>query len=355
MNGSHGHKSCIVIGAGGVGVITAYSLFKAQKCQVSLIVRSDYDHVVQEGYNIDSCDYGAVKEWKPHYAYRNTQDAAAGDRFFDYIVVTTKNIPDGAAENTVSQVIRPLVESNARIDSTRVTCVVLVQNGIDIEKELQEEFDHPLALVSGVQLIASTKLAPGIVHQKGKDHLIVGAFDAMDAHAVAGAREFVEMYRNEGQNHVEFDASTRFTRWKKLLYNAAINTTTALVELDVPRCLEFAQGSLGTEHTLFRPAMQEIVAIAASEGITLGEQLIDFFVEITRNLVYKPSMCVDHEKGQLMEIEVIVGNPLRIAQRNGVPTPTLNVIYTLIKMLQSKTKEAQGLLKFDEKTARLAQ
>ena len=43
-----------------------------------------------------------------------------------------------------------------------------------------------------------------------------------------------------------------------------------------------------------------------------------------------------------MELETIVGEPVREAQRLGVPVPTLQVIYNLLKGLQVKTKEAKG-------------
>ncbi|SCV99818.1 LAFE_0B03180g1_1 [Lachancea fermentati] len=348
--------SCLLIGAGGVGVITAYSLFHADRSNVSMVVRSDYSHIVQEGYKIDSCDYGVVENWKPHQVFKNTVDAARSGSFFDYIVVTVKNIPDGPIQNRVHEVIRPVIESNHDVAPERRTSVLLIQNGIDIEKEILECFDknkYHLCLLSGVQLIASTKLSPGYIHQKGLDHLIVGAFNPQDALAVQSAKDFVAMYNNEGHNHVEFDPRVRYTRWKKLLYNAAINTTTALVGLDVPRCLQFSQNKKGTEEYIFRPAMREIIAIAASEGITLESELVDFFVTITQNIVYKPSMCVDIEKGQLMELEIILGNPIRIAAQNEVPTPTLSMLYHLLTLLQGKVKEKKGLIHFDEKTARL--
>ena len=45
-----------------------------------------------------------------------------------------------------------------------------------------------------------------------------------------------------------------------------------------------------------------------------------------------------------MEYEYLVGEPLREAEKIGVPTPTLKVIYELCKALQWKTMEARGLV-----------
>ena len=44
-------------------------------------------------------------------------------------------------------------------------------------------------------------------------------------------------------------------------------------------------------------------------------------------------------------MECIVGEPVREAERLGVPVPTLSTIYSLLKGLQLKTKEAKGLWK----------
>lgn len=45
-----------------------------------------------------------------------------------------------------------------------------------------------------------------------------------------------------------------------------------------------------------------------------------------------------------MEIEYLVGEPLREAEKAGVPTPNLKVIYEICKAFQWRTKEAKGLV-----------
>lgn len=346
----------LVIGAGGVGVITAVSLCKRARSKVALAVRSDYEHVKEHGYTIDSCDYGQLEGWRPHNLFKSVEDASQSGKFFDYVVVTTKNIPDGPADCTVPEVIRPIVEKNRDLDASRQTNVLLVQNGLDIEKDVLAAFDrqtYELVVLSGIQLIGSTKTGRGVIEQVGQDRLSVGAFDPQDQKAVAAAHAFIDLYDNEGLNDVRFDPAVRYGRWRKLMYNAVINTTTALVGMDVPRCLEFGVDKVGTENNIFRPAMREIIAIAASEGVKLDENSIDFFCNISRDLIFRPSMCVDCQNGQLMELEVILGNPLKVARKNGVTTPVLHLIYQLLYMVQNKLKEKDGLLKFDEKTARV--
>jgi ketopantoate reductase len=45
-----------------------------------------------------------------------------------------------------------------------------------------------------------------------------------------------------------------------------------------------------------------------------------------------------------MEYEYLVGEPLREAEKIGVPTPTLRIIYEICKALQWRIKETKGLV-----------
>lgn len=359
MSSSETKPNVIVIGAGGVGVIAALSLFYCNKSEVSLVVRSDYDHVTNEGYKILSCDYGEYENWKPHHLYKDVHHAIEEDpnRFYEYVIVTTKNIPDGPVGSRVPTIIKPIMENQLVQHPDKKTNILLIQNGIEIESDVLATFDkskYNYNMLSGIQIIGSTKIGTGIINQQGHEHLSVGSFNASDIDAIKAAEKFVGLYLNEGLNSIEFDERVRYSRWKKLLYNAAINTTTALVGLDVPRTLEFAKNKKSTEMEIYKPAMQEIVNIAAAEGIILDEQFIEFFTNITRNIMFKPSMCVDVQKHQLMELEVILGNPIKLAEKYNVETPILKMLYNLLILVQCKLKEEKGLIKFDETTARLA-
>jgi 2-dehydropantoate 2-reductase len=48
----------------------------------------------------------------------------------------------------------------------------------------------------------------------------------------------------------------------------------------------------------------------------------------------KPSMAIDWEQGKRMEIEVILGNPIRLARKRGLEMPRLQSLYALVRMSQ---------------------
>lgn len=45
-----------------------------------------------------------------------------------------------------------------------------------------------------------------------------------------------------------------------------------------------------------------------------------------------------------MEVEYLVGEPLREAERAGVPTPNLKVIYEICKGVQWKIQDSKGII-----------
>lgn len=53
-----------------------------------------------------------------------------------------------------------------------------------------------------------------------------------------------------------------------------------------------------------------------------------------RNVGSKPSMLLDWEAGRPMELEVILGNPVRIARRRGVELVRMQGVYALLRSMQ---------------------
>ena len=330
----------LVVGSGGVGVMLALGLTTVDKSDVTLVVRSDYDRVMQHGYYIKSRTYGEIKAWKPPKIARSVKEAAENNVEYDFIVLTTKNIPDGAM--TCEDIIRPAV--------TAKSVIVLVQNGILIEEPMIKAFPHNVIL-SGVSLIGSSNI-DCVINNSHKDTLKLGLFDnpnILPEVGKAAREEYRRIYQNDdiNINNVILDDDTKRTRWEKLVYNSVFNTITAIVGLDI-NSLQIN----GPNDTLFRPAMKEISAIAASEGVEIPTSVHEFFLHIGDGLFYKPSMLVDVRKKQLCEIEVILGNPLKIAARNGVPTPVLSTVYHLLSMVPFRTKIDNGSIKIDQELFR---
>lgn len=327
----------LVVGSGGVGAIAALSLTLNGKCDATLVVRSDYDQVVECGYTIMSVTYGDFNGWRPTNVARSVEEAAEKYGPFDFLVLTTKNIPDGPI--TCEEIIRPAVTDG-------LTTIVLIENGIGIEKPMIELFPK-CVILSAVSLIGSVNVNC-VVSNLHKDIIYLAPFDNPNVEAQVCKEKtahFASIYQNEDPrvNSVIVEERASRSRWDKLVNNSVLNQITAITGLDVNRCQ-----INGANASLFGPAMDEVYAIAASEGVAIDPATKNKFLHVADGSFFASSMLVDLKKSQLMEMEVILGNPLRIAARNGVKTPILSTIYEILKMVQFRTKEHNGLIKINE-------
>lgn len=316
-----------LIGSGGVGTIAAYGLELNGKSAVTAVVRSDYERVKNRGYTIDSCDYGQVEGFRPTNVV-NSLEKAAEYGPFEYIVVTTKNLPD---ISKVEDLVAPLVSD----EST----VLLLQNGVEIGAPLIKKFPKNVIL-SGVSMISSTNHG-GSIHHEGKDSIKIGYFNNPNLSPEsqrAASEKFIELYANK-HNECVYDEDVKFTRWRKLVYNATLNSVCTLTGVDVGRLELFG----GTD-SIVRQAMKEVLAIAKSEGVIIGEEVMDVMLRSDDGVYYAPSMLVDLRKGNYIESEVIMGNAVRTAQKNGVECPIMTLVYNLLCVIQMRTKEKNGLV-----------
>ncbi|CAI6335443.1 unnamed protein product [Periconia digitata] len=337
-------KSVLVIGGGSVGTIAALNLQAGGLASVTLVLRSNYNVVNDNGFDIESCDHGILKGWKPSVV-RNTVPNLVEENLepYDYILLSTKNIPD--IPPTIVDLVKPALPS-----TNTHTTLVLIQNGLNIEKPFLQS--HPKTVVlSGVSLIGSAEPSPGKIVQDDRDRLLIGAFANSNLDTTAAtedlAREFVEIYAKGGKTDCVFSPNVLHDRWRKLVYNACLNPICAITGLDTGR-IRLADGALAG---LVRPAMLEIVEAAKkSAGVQLGDDVVDFMIEVDELQLYlSPSMLADVRKGNFIEFENLLGEPLREGQKAGVAMPTLQVLYNIAKAVQWRTKEQRGLVQIPPK------
>lgn len=215
---------------------------------------------------------------------------------YDYIIVTTKNIPD--IPPTVASLLKPALPSN-----NTETTVVLIQNGLNIEKPLIQANPNTPVL-SGISLIGSIEKGHGIIVQEEGDRLLIGPFrnpNIEESVELLKAHEFAKLYSAGGKTDCNFSPYVLHDRWRKLAYNACLNPICAITGLDTGR-IRLADGAV---EGLVRPAMNEIVAAAKANGVELSEGVVDFSIDVDPLDVYlKPSMMADVEKVSIVQRKV---------------------------------------------------
>lgn len=249
------------------------------------------------------------------------------------MLVTTKNIPD--VRPTVADIIAPAIVPGS-------TAIILSQNGIGVERELVSRFPNN-PILSSVSTIGATEKSLGYIVQDDTDEQKIGPFDSPGVAknvAEETAHRYIDIYTASGKVQITYEPNVSKTRWRKLVYNASINSVSTVLQMDTTRM----KATVHVVDNLIKPIMFEIIAAANAYGAELDDSLPDFFISVDPESSYfHPSMMQDIEKGNLFEAEVIAGEPLRLGEAKGVQMPTLRVVYGMLKALQCKVMEKKGL------------
>ncbi len=295
----------LVIGAGAIGGFYGALLAK-QGAEVSVICQSDYQQVKQHGFIIDSHSLG---QWnfKPTEVLQSIDDYKDNA---DYILLCTKVIPEINRVELIKKAVKP------------ETSIVFIQNGVEIEQELQTAFPDN-EIVSGLAFICSNRIEPGVI-----SHLAYGrlTFGNIPGNVSKKTQQLADVFNQSG---IKCQTSHEIikARWQKCVWNAPFNPLSVLsgglYTLDI----------LTNQEAYVRKIMHEVVDIAVATGNHLAPDIIDINVSSTYAMPpYKTSMLLDFEAARTMETEAILGNAVRAGQRENVPCPHLESIYAMMQL-----------------------
>lgn len=321
---------------------------------VSLVCRSNYKAIAANGVHLETHSFGNY-HFAPYAVFSSIQHAAEnkpdeGRAQWDYVVVTTKALPDVTND---AQDVAPLVTKGAQ-----GSCIVLIQNGVGIEEAHRETFPQN-PIVSAVTVISAEQVRHGVIKQnrwtritmgaytngQAKPNQIIGSQSAIDSLTrVTDDRihALVRWFTQSGIKDAEFshELDLQLTRWHKLCINASMNPSSVLSGGTTN-----SRMSLDPELRIHLHACMDEIFLTAPQ--ILGKPFDDkkhasperILKSTERNTSGKPSMLLDWQAMRPMELEVILGNPIRIARRNNLPMPRLQTLYALLKMAQTRKHE----------------
>ncbi|KAF4979567.1 hypothetical protein FZEAL_4271 [Fusarium zealandicum] len=336
----------VFIGAGAVGCFYASRLHHpSHNIHVSLVARSNYAAIQEDGVKLLTRTFGDYT-FSPEAAFPSV-DAAASDtsagakRDWHYIFVTTKALPDVSDD---SATIAPLVGPKS--------CIVLIQNGVGVEEPFRKRFPNN-PIVSAVTIVSAEQTSPGTIRQNRWTRISIGPYtDGFGTGSdVRRGEECTEALRRwwtdlgdirDVEPHDEVGLQT--VRWHKLCINAAMNPSAVLSggrgNADMVADDELCRHLLGVMHEI-RDAVPRILGRPFPESMASPEKIVE---STARNKGARPSMLLDWEAGKPLELEVILGNPVRIARERGVELPRLQSLYALLRSAQGMRREVKGKL-----------
>jgi 2-dehydropantoate 2-reductase len=332
----------LIVGAGAIGAFYASRLAQVPDVQVSVICRSNYKAVANNGFSVTSPKYGSYI-FTPYSTFANPKEAVAANITWDYILVSTKALPDVSDD---SEILNGLLKEGH-------TAVVLVQNGLGVEDPYAKRFPSAIIL-SAVTITSAAQISPGVIKHNRWTRISIGPYlpgstnstanNQKEQTAIDRNKEFIQLLKAGGIADAEeySHSKLQMVRWHKIAINASMNPSAVLSGGST-------NNAMSTDRELYRHlkgVMEEVLDTAPK---VLGTPLPKEFATPQAILKStqkntsgsKPSMLLDWEKGSTMELEVILGNPIRIAREHGLEMPRLQSLYALLRKAHENKEQAK--------------
>lgn len=321
----------LIYGTGAIGTVYAHVL--SRNCQVSVTCRSNYDAVVRDGLLLKSDKFG-VNVLRPEYVFRSAQEAADVNVKFDYVLVATKSIP---TRPSLADNLAPIVNKCPNI------AIVLIQNGLGNEEGVRTTFPT-VPIVSCAAYIATSQESPGVVRHQEMEKLLIGQYDqygsqqdvsALKARGKSERDKFADLITKGGAT-AEVTDNLFSAKWQKNTWNIVLSSLCTISRCDTSTLI-----NQWSTKKVVETALEEYIQI--SKAIGNLEVMHNIYEITTKMKPYKPSMLLDLEAHRPMEVEVIVGYPVRRALELGVPCPTLQTLYLMLTLINENECNAAKL------------
>ncbi len=315
-----------VVGCGALGGFYGAKLCRIEQ-DVHFLLRSDYDVVRQKGVTVRSID--GDFQVHPKCARTPAEIGAC-----DLVLIGLKTTANDQFPKLLPLLVGPH------------TTVVTLQNGLGNEEQLARLFPAE-QIMGGLCFVCLNRTAPGVIHHTAHGKVVLGEFQRPPQERT---HELAALFRRAG---VPCDITNNLARthWEKLVWNIPFNglgvagtagyeALTNPVHHSSPVACHPAV--LTTDILLGDPRweklvqelMLEVIATANALGLNVPESQADEQIRRTRIMDdYKASTLIDFARRQPLEVESMFLEPLRRAQKAGVPVPRLAALCKVLRQL----------------------
>lgn len=240
-----------------------------------------------------------------------TTDAPGDIGPSDVVLFTVKSYDTEAAMDSLA----PLLHDE--------TAVISLQNGIDNEERIAASigFEH---VVGGVAYLFAHRSAPGRIRHTGGPARMV--FGELNRERSPRTEAFLAECQRAGIA-AEIAPDIRAALWSKFVFIAAQAGVTTASRQPIGRIRETPE-----TWKLFRRVLEEVAALARLEGVELPADLVQKHLDFATGLEWhgRSSMYDDLAAGRRLELEALLGEPVRRGAHAGVATPVTEVLYGLL-------------------------
>lgn len=308
-------QSYAIIGTGAVGGYYGACLQKAG-FPVHFLLRRDYNRVKEKGLVIESV-YGDFSLPRVN-AYNDSQKMPQ----CDVIIVALKSTQN----HFIPQLLAPLIQEN--------TIVLLLQNGLDFEREVAEIFPQAFVM-GGLCFICVNKIDPGYIHHIDYQAISLAEY-ARDYQSCGITERMEEIARDFTQANVEIVLKEDLlqSRWEKLVWNIPYNSLSVILDATT-------QEMMSDRHSrqLVEEIMQEVAMGAKSCDREISQSFIQKMLSHTEKMKpYLTSMKLDYNFKRPLEIEGILGNSIKMAREKKIDLPKISLLYQQLQFLDTRNR-----------------
>ena len=312
-------KRYAIIGTGAIGGYYGARL-QQHGCDVHFLLRSDYDHVKKHGLVVESVD-GDIMLPQVN-AYNNPADMPP----MDVVVIALKT-----TQNHRLAELTPPLKAGA--------IALTLQNGLNIEDDIAQ-LVPPEQIMGGLCFICSNKVGPGHIHHLDYGKIQLGAYSAtkQQRELTATMLEIADDFRG-AKIPIDITNDLFVARWRKLVWNVPYNGLSVVLDATTNELM--ADEEMKTKiHTLMKEVITAANACMDHFSATAGSTrhipmtwATDMLTATTKMKPYRTSMKIDFDQGRSLEVEAILGNPVRAAAEVGVAVPEMEMLYKQVKKL----------------------
>ena len=210
------------------------------------------------------------------------------------------------------------------------TIIMSVMNGIDSEETLEKRFGREKLIYTVAQGMDAMKSGEKLnFTQMGELH--IGArYDEQQENVDA-----VQTYFEEIRMPYVREENILYRLWSKFMLNVGINQCCMAFNTTYHGCL-----IPGEANRTMISAMREVVALANSENISLGEKDLNMYVDILKTLSPEgiPSMQQDAVAHRPSEVEMFAGTVIRRAKEKNILVPVNEFLHERIREIEESWK-----------------
>jgi 2-dehydropantoate 2-reductase len=200
--------------------------------------------------------------------------------------------------------------------------VLLLQNGLGVEDTVRP-FVGSRRLLGGLCFVCANKVGPGHVRHLDYGRVMVGEDGADPARGPSPLAGSIAADLRQAGLQASAEADLVRARWSKLVWNVPFNGLSVVLDA-------LPQELLADENTrrLVVALMGEVQAGAAACGRYIEDSFVDQMVNDTLAMTpYLTSMKLDYDQGRPLEVEAIVGAPVRAAGSAGTYLVRMDALY----------------------------